>query len=80
MNSIEISGLVKNYPGFTLGPLNLQVPQGAIVGFVGENGAGESTTLRLILGLAHPDAGTINLLGRPAGPGHPEARERVGGE
>lgn len=78
MNSIEISGLVKNYPGFTLGPLNLQVPQGSIVGFVGENGAGKSTTLRLILGLAHPDAGTIRLLDQPAGPGHPEARERVG--
>ena len=78
MNSIEISGLVKNYPGFTLGPLNLQVPQGSIVGFVGENGAGKSTTLRLILGLARPDAGTIRLLDQPAGPGHPEARERVG--
>lgn len=63
MNVIEINGLVKKYPGFTLGPLNLEVPQGAIVGFVGENGAGKSTTLRLILGLAHPDAGIINLLG-----------------
>ncbi|MGJ9529862.1 ABC transporter ATP-binding protein [Actinotignum sp. GS-2025a] len=78
MNSIEINGLVKNYPGFTLGPLDLRVPQGAIVGFVGENGAGKSTTLRLILGLAHPDAGTIHLLGQPADTCHPEARERVG--
>ena len=48
MNVIEINGLVKKYPGFTLGPLNLEVPQGAIVGFVGENGAGKSPTLRLI--------------------------------
>lgn len=78
MNVIEINGLVKKYPGFTLGPLNLEVPQGAIVGFVGENGAGKSTTLRLILGLAHPDAGIINLLGQPAGADHPRAHERVG--
>ena len=78
MNVIEINGLVKKYPGFTLGPLNLEVPQGAIVGFVGENGAGKSTTLRLILGLAHPDAGTINLLGQPAAADHPQAHERVG--
>lgn len=78
MNVIEINGLVKKYPGFTLGPLNLEVPQGAIVGFVGENGAGKSTTLRLILGLAHPDAGAINLLGQPADADHPQAHERVG--
>lgn len=78
MNVIEINGLVKKYSGFTLGPLNLEVPQGAIVGFVGENGAGKSTTLRLILGLAHPDAGTINLLGQSAGADHPQAHERVG--
>ncbi|WP_392399518.1 ABC transporter ATP-binding protein [Actinotignum urinale] len=78
MNVIEINGLVKKYSGFTLGPLNLEVPQGAIVGFVGENGAGKSTTLRLILGLAHPDAGTINLLGQSAGADYPQAHERVG--
>ncbi len=78
MNVIEINGLMKKYPGFTLGPLNLKVPQGAIVGFVGENGAGKSTTLRLILGLAHPDAGTIDLLGQPTGTGNPQAHERVG--
>lgn len=78
MNVIEINGLMKKYPGFTLGPLNLKVPQGAIVGFVGENGAGKSTTLRLILGLANPDAGTIDLLGQPTGTGNPQAHERVG--
>lgn len=78
MNVIEINGLVKKYPGFTLGSLNLEVPQGAIVGFVGENGAGKSTTLRLILGLAHPESGTIKLLGQHAGADHPQAHERVG--
>ena len=78
MNVIEINGLMKKYPGFTLGPLNLKVPQGTIVGFVGENGAGKSTTLRLILSLAHPDAGTIDLLGQPTGMGNPQVHERVG--
>lgn len=50
MNSIDIIGLVKSYPDFTLGPIDLHVPRGAIVGLVGENGAGKSTTIRLILG------------------------------
>lgn len=78
MNSIEITGLVKTYSEFTLGPLDLQIPQGSIVGFVGENGAGKSTTLRLILGLTRPDAGHISLLGEPATPENPSPRERVG--
>ncbi|MDO5049945.1 MAG: ATP-binding cassette domain-containing protein [Actinomycetaceae bacterium] len=78
MNSIEVSGVVKHYLGFTLGPLDLNVPQGTIVGFVGENGAGKSTTLRAILGLTRVDAGDIRLLGEPAGPEYPRVRERIG--
>lgn len=78
MNSIAISGLIKSYPSFTLGPIDFNVPQGAIVGFVGENGAGKSTTLRLILGLAIPDAGNISVLGEPADLSNPAPRERIG--
>ena len=49
MNAIEIKDLTKSYTGFTLSHLNLTLPSGCIMGLVGENGAGKSTTLKLIL-------------------------------
>ena len=64
MNAIELHDLTKAYPGFTLGPLNLALPSGCILGLVGENGAGKSTTIKLILGLIHRDGGSITLLGK----------------
>ena len=49
MNAIEIRNLSKSYPGFTLNNLNLTLPCGCIMGLIGENGAGKSTTIKLIL-------------------------------
>ena len=46
-----LHGVAKHYHGFTLGPLNLEIPAGSIVGLIGENGAGKTTTLRTITGL-----------------------------
>lgn len=63
-NIIEIRGLRKSYPGFDLGPLDLNIPQGAIVGFIGENGAGKSTTINLILGLVHTEGGEVKIFGK----------------
>ena len=48
---------------FTLGPLDLTVPAGAIYGFVGPNGAGKTTTIDLIFGMGAKDAGSITVLG-----------------
>ena len=62
-NAIEIRGLVKNYPSFTLGPLDLTVPRGAIYGLIGPNGAGKTTAIDLIFGMGRNDAGTIRVLG-----------------
>ena len=62
-NAIEICGLVKNYPSFTLGPLDLTVPRGAIYGLIGPNGAGKSTAIDLIFGMGRNEAGTIRVLG-----------------
>lgn len=64
MNAVEMKGLKKNYPGFTLGPLNLVLPAGCILGLVGENGAGKSTTIKLILDMIRRDSGSITVLGR----------------
>ncbi len=64
MNAIELKSLRKKYPGFALGDLNLCLPQGCILGLVGENGAGKSTTIKLLLDVIRPDSGSIHLLGK----------------
>ena len=62
-NAIEFRGVVKKYPKFQLGPLDLTVPGGAIYGLVGPNGAGKTTAIDLIFGLGKNDAGQIRVLG-----------------
>lgn len=64
MNALEIRNLTKTFPGFKLDHLNLILPSGCIMGLVGENGAGKSTTIRLILDMLHKDSGSITILGR----------------
>lgn len=64
MNALEIRGLTKHYKDFTLGPLDLTLPGGTICGLVGENGAGKSTTMKLILGVCEADSGSVTVLGR----------------
>ena len=63
MNAIELKGLVKEYPGFRLGGLDLELPSGSIMGLVGENGAGKSTTIKLIMNAIKRDAGSVSVLG-----------------
>ncbi len=63
MNAIEIKGLEKRYDGFQLGSLDLTLPSGCIMGLVGENGAGKSTTIKLIMNAIGRDAGEISVLG-----------------
>ena len=62
-NALEIRNLTKHYAGFTLDGLNLTLPAGCIMGFIGENGAGKSTTIKLILDLVRRDAGDVRVLG-----------------
>ncbi|MBQ9782923.1 MAG: ATP-binding cassette domain-containing protein [Clostridia bacterium] len=65
MNAIEIKGLTKNFGSKqALSGLNMTVPQGAIYGFIGENGSGKSTTEKIICGLIHPSGGTVRLYGK----------------
>lgn len=64
MNALEIRGLSKNFPGFRLDDLTLTLPSGCIMGLVGENGAGKSTTIKLILGMLKKDSGSITVLGK----------------
>lgn len=61
--AIQIKGLEKHFKQFSLGPMDLSVPKGAVVGYIGQNGAGKSTTMKLMLGLLKPDKGSIRVLG-----------------
>ena len=66
MNAIEIRNLTKNFGSKqAVKGLNMTVPEGAIYGFIGENGSGKSTTEKIICGLIHEDSGTVKLYGKP---------------
>lgn len=66
--ALATRGLHKRYGSHVaLAGLDLSVPRGTVYGFLGPNGAGKTTTMRLLTGLIHPDAGSIELLGRPFG-------------
>ena len=62
-NAIEIRGLTKRYKDFALEGLDLDLPYGCVLGLVGENGAGKSTTIRLIMDALERDGGTVTVLG-----------------
>src|SRR5688572_15816270 len=61
--ALEIRGLRKTFKTFSLGPIDLTVPDGAIYGFVGPNGAGKTTTIDLLFGMGLKDAGTMAVYG-----------------
>lgn len=63
-NALSIFGLTKTYEDFTLDGVSFDVPVGSIVGLIGENGAGKSTTINAVLGLIQKEAGHVSLLGK----------------
>ncbi len=66
MNNVSVRHLTKKYKDFTLEDVSFDVPAGCVVGFIGENGAGKSTTIKSILGLVNPDGGKIQVFGKDA--------------
>jgi ABC-2 type transport system ATP-binding protein len=74
MNALSINNLTKKYKGFTLDNVSFSLPQGCILGLIGENGAGKSTTIRSILGSIKYD-GSIEVLGQPISA---ELKNRIG--
>lgn len=78
-NAIEVTGLNKSFSDFSLKNLSFTLPEGTILGLVGENGAGKSTTIRLLLNTLQPDSGTIRVLDCDvSSPAYPKVRNQIG--
>ena len=74
---LEIKDLTKQYDGFTLDHVSFTVPGGCIMGLIGENGAGKSTTIKAILDLIHKDEGKVTFWGKDLAQA-PEMKEDIG--
>ena len=75
-NALTVSGLTKTYPDFVLDQVSFSVPSGSIVGLIGENGAGKSTTINAALGLIQKEAGQVSIFGKEGLDG--DTKEEVG--
>jgi ABC-2 type transport system ATP-binding protein len=65
MSAIELSSITKTFSGHTaVDDLSLTVPRGSIYGFLGPNGSGKTTTIRMIMNILLPDKGEISVLGQ----------------
>jgi ABC-2 type transport system ATP-binding protein len=76
--AVQFEGVGKDYPHFTLDDVNLELPTGSIMGFIGANGAGKSTTLRILMGLVHQDRGAVHVLGCEMPAQQAEAKRDIG--
>ncbi len=76
--ALRLEHVTKQYPGFRLEDVSFTLPGGSIMGLIGENGAGKSTTIKSILGLIHKDGGSVELLGREFCGDDRELKEELG--
>ena len=78
--AVRTTGLTKRFPGgqVAVDGIDLRVPAGAVYGFLGPNGSGKTTTIRMLLGLIGPTSGSVELLGRPIPGASASVLPRVG--
>ena len=74
---VQLDHVIKNYGSFTL-ELNMQIPENRIIGLIGANGAGKSTTFKLMLGLIRSDQGSVEIFGRNAAELSTEEKQEIG--
>ncbi|ENH96102.1 ABC transporter ATP-binding protein [Gracilibacillus halophilus YIM-C55.5] len=77
-NVIELKSVTKNFKDFSVKNIDLQVKQGFITGFIGANGAGKSTTIKMMMNLLKPDAGEVKLFGLDYKMYEKAIKERIG--
>ena len=75
---LQVENLCKEYPKFKLENVSFSIKKGSIMGFIGRNGAGKSTTLKSILNLVHPSAGKIRFFGLDLKAHEDEIKRRIG--
>lgn len=78
MRLLEVEGLTKKYPKFTLKTVSFSLEQGRIMGLIGKNGAGKSTTLKSMLNMVCPDKGTIKMLGHDFRQDEESCKQNIG--
>jgi ABC-2 type transport system ATP-binding protein len=76
--SVRLEGVSKRYPHFLLDNISLDLPEGGILGFIGANGAGKSTTIRILMGLVRQDSGSVHVLGHAMPAEQTAARRDIG--
>lgn len=76
--ALKLENVTKEYKNFKLDHVNICLPRGTIMGFVGENGAGKSTTIKLIMDLIGMDGGTITILGKDNKADLKDIKENIG--
>ena len=78
MNLLEVKGLNKKYPKFTLSNVSFSLEEGRIMGLIGKNGAGKSTTLKCILNMVSPDSGDVLMLGENFSTAEAKCKQQIG--
>ena len=77
-SAFELRNIIKRYPDFQLGPLSLSVEPGTVLGYIGPNGSGKTTTMHCMTGLVKPDSGDIEIFGRRNDPNQPDWKFDIG--
>lgn len=75
---VDIKNVTKTYKGFSINKMNLQVKQGYITGLIGANGAGKSTTIKMMMNLIKPEAGEVKVFGQDYSTHEKAIKERIG--
>ena len=78
MSVLEVTGLNKDYPAFTLRDVSFALEEGKITGFIGRNGAGKTTTLKAMLGFVHPDGGQVRFFGMDFAENQQKIKQDIG--
>jgi ABC-2 type transport system ATP-binding protein len=76
--AFAFKNVVKTFPEFQLGPLSLELEPGTVLGYIGPNGSGKTTTMHCLVGLLQADAGEMEVFGRQNDPHHPKWKLDLG--